>query len=273
VEVEEELILLGGEAANTANALKFWEDEVVLSGNPIGDSGDALLLSRLLEERDLPAVNGAGQTPVCEIYVTPDGERTMFGRGFTAMDNRIDLDAVPWRVGSWFTLDPNLEKTSREAIRRAHREGMNLYLMDFIRPDDPVFPGSFWQSSTDWAGHRNNAQKNVQWLKEFIGRNGCFAVLSDGPNGFVAGSPNHPVRTYPPFPAPRVVDTTGAGDIFRAGMLHGLQAKWPISDCLRFAAAAGCLKCRNLGATTVVPGLDEISALIQENVTVAEYYG
>jgi sugar/nucleoside kinase (ribokinase family) len=277
VEIEAELSLLGGEAANSANALKSWGDEVVLAGNPVGDSVEADLLSRLLADRGLSdetaPLTSSLPTPVCEIFVTPDGDRTMFGRGFTSMDEHVDLGRVPWRAGSWFTADPNFSKTSRDAVRKANIEGMKLYLMDFIQADDPIMPGSFWQSSTDWAGHRNNMQRNVQWLKSFIGRTDSFAILSDGPNGFVAGSRDDPVRVYPPFPAPEVVDTTGAGDIFRAGMLHGLQAGWPIPDCLRFASAAGCLKCRHLGATTQVPTLSEIEMLIADNPDVSEHYG
>lgn len=281
IEVEQELSLLGGEAANTANALRSWGDDILLAGNPIGHSVESGILRGLLEAHDLTPIEIVVEpwkeesiaTPVCEIFVTPDGDRTMFGRGFSALDGLIGLDQVPWRSGEWFTAEPNFDRSSREAIRRAHAEGMKVYAMDFIRPDDPVLPGSFWQSSTDWAGHRNNMQRNVQWVKDMIGRTGCFAVLSDGPNGFVAGSASHPVRSYPPFPAPLVIDTTGAGDLFRAGMLHGLNAGWQIPDCLRFAAAAGCLSCRSLGATSDVPTDDEIHRHIRENPDVSAQYG
>jgi sugar/nucleoside kinase (ribokinase family) len=109
-------------------------------------------------------------------------------------------------------------------------------------------------------------------VSDFVGRYGCFAILSDGPHGFVAGSKEHAVRLYPPFPAPVVVDTTGAGDMFRAGMLHGLSNDWELPNCLRFAAAAGCLKCRYLGANVVVPEVQEIEALIEQNPAVARQY-
>lgn len=281
VEVEEEWRLLGGEAANTANALRSWEDEVLIAGNPLGESSESRMLRRMLTDRHLELVELASSTgaevplatPVCDIYVTSNGERTMFGRGFADMEAYASLEKVPWRENAWFTAEPNMANLSREAATAAHKSGMRLYLMDFIRKEDPIYPGSFWQSSTDWAGHRNNVQRNVSWVKEWVARHGCFAVLSDGPNGFVAGSPELPIRTYPPFPAQLVVDTTGAGDFFRAGMLHGLSRGWPIPDCLRFASAAGCLKVRTLGATVDVPSAAEIEAHIKENQDVARQYG
>jgi len=205
--------------------------------------------------------------------VTPDGERTMFGKGFDGALPEIDPSQLPFKAGEWFTADPNMSEASRVAARLAVGAGMNTYLMDFIREEECLAPGSYWQSSTDWAGHRNNMQRNVQWVKGWVAKHGCYTVLSDGPNGFVFGGPDRPVRAYPPFPAPSVVDTTGAGDLFRAGMLHGLSSGWPLPDCLRYASAAGCLKCRALGGTTDVPSSAEIAAYIEANPDVAAAYG
>ncbi len=276
VEITDETVNLGGEAANTATALVSWGVDVVLAGNSLGSGVDGALLSSLLREKGLPMDLLSEQddftTPVCDIYVTPDGERTMFGKGFSTMRPIQSLESLPFVAGKWFTAEPNMGAVAREAVCAASEHGMKTYLMDFIQETDPVPEGSFWQSSTDWAGHRNNMQRNVQWVKAFVAKHGCFTILSDGPNGFVAGSPVLPVRTYPPYPAPEVVDTTGAGDMFRAGMLFGLENGWSISRCLQYAAAAGCLKCRALGATTDVPTRAEIEAHIAENDDVSRQY-
>lgn len=274
--------MLGGEAANTANALVKWGRRVVLAGNGIGSGPDANLLHELLVDKGLKdsllpihidrGLEAIDATPVCDVYVTPDGERTMFGRGFADMRPEFPLAELPWNPGEWFTAEPNMDKPARQAARAAGEAGMNCYLMDFTRADEPITPGSFWQSSTDWAGFRNNTQKNVQWVKSWIAKYGCFTILSDGPNGFVAGSPEMPARSYPPYPTPEVVDTTGAGDMFRAGMLYGLDQGWPTAKCLQFASAAGCLKCRALGATTDVPTVDEVLAHVHEHNQVTRQY-
>ena len=281
-EVQDESLLLGGEAANTANALRKWGAEVLLAGNGLGAGPDADLLRELISDKGLKPflvsdnLDGdevfGSTTPVCDIYVTPDGERTMFGRGFSTMGLTIDIAALPFQAGAWFTAEPNMEEESRQVAKKAAEAGMNCYLMDFLRDDDPIAPGSYWQSSTDWAGHRNNMQKNVQWVKDWVARHGCFTILSDGPNGFVAGSPDIAARAYPPYPAPSVVDTTGAGDMFRAGMLYGLQQGWAQAKCLQFAAAAGCLKCAALGATTIVPTVEKVLGYVEEHAQVSRQY-
>lgn len=268
---------MGGEAANTANALAGWGTEVVLTGNPLGNGANGRQLRELLAARNLEIVV-AGEhpeqvrTPVCDIYITPDGERTMFGLGFSSMEPILTETSIPLRAGEWFTAEPNMEIASREAVRIAQRAGMKTYLMDFFREGDPVAEGSYWQSSTDWVGHRGNIQRNVRWVNDFVAQHGSFTILSDGPNGFVAGSPQMPARQFPPFPAPAVVDSTGAGDVFRAGMLYGLDLGWPVGKCLQFAAAAGCLECAYIGATTRVPTVAEIEALVDANVEVARHY-
>jgi len=282
VEVESEALMLGGEAANTANALVRWGREVVLAGNGMGVGPDADLLHELIEDKGLcGSLLKAGQqrqeefgdpTPVCDIYITPDGERTMFGRGFAEMRPEIEAGDLPLGRGALFTAEPNMAEASRSVAKHAVEMGMRCYLMDFTRDDEPIAPGSFWQSSTDWAGFRNNTQKNVQWVKAWIAKYGCFTILSDGPNGFVAGAPDMPARAYPPYPAQDVVDTTGAGDMFRAGMLFGLDQGWPTAMCLQFASAAGCLKCRALGATTDVPTVDEVLAYTAEHEPVSRQY-
>ena len=273
VEIESERVFLGGEGANTANALKQWGHPVLLVGNGPGNGSDASILRGELHKRGLSVPpESEHRTPVCDIYVTPDGERTMFGRGFSTMEPGYESSQIPFENNQWFTAEPNMSVASREVSREAIRRGMRMYLMDFLRNDEPIAAGSFWQSSTDWAGARGDEGANIEWVNRWVDRYGCFAVLSDGPRGFVAGSPEHPARHYPPFPAPALVDTTGAGDGFRAGMLHGLDLGWPVEKCLAFASAAGSLACGYLGATEIVPGVEEIQALIEIHPGTASQY-
>lgn len=57
------------------------------------------------------------------------------------------------------------------------------------------------------------------------------------------------------------VDTTGAGDIFRAGFIYGHLQGWPLERTLRFANAAAAASCTRQGAMAGAPSLDEVLAL------------
>ena len=60
----------------------------------------------------------------------------------------------------------------------------------------------------------------------------------------------------------KVVDATGAGDVFRAGFIFGLLQKWAVPTILRFANAAAALSCTRLGAIPSVPALADVDALV-----------
>lgn len=58
------------------------------------------------------------------------------------------------------------------------------------------------------------------------------------------------------------VDTTGAGDVFRAGFIHALlQGKAP-REILRFANAAAAVSCTRAGAMASVPVMHEIESAV-----------
>lgn len=63
-------------------------------------------------------------------------------------------------------------------------------------------------------------------------------------------------------PAVRVVDTTGAGDVFTAALLVSLQEGMEDEDALRFACAAAALSATRPGAQPACPTRQEVEALM-----------
>lgn len=61
-----------------------------------------------------------------------------------------------------------------------------------------------------------------------------------------------------PALAVQPVDTTGAGDVFRAGFIFGLLQEWPTERTLRFANTAAALSCTRHGAMNSVPNLADV---------------
>jgi sugar/nucleoside kinase (ribokinase family) len=59
-----------------------------------------------------------------------------------------------------------------------------------------------------------------------------------------------------------VVDPTGAGDAFVAGVAWGMAQRWPWPEVGRFANAVGALACCSLGAQASLPSLEEVEALL-----------
>jgi sulfofructose kinase len=88
-----------------------------------------------------------------------------------------------------------------------------------------------------------------------------------GPDGSLARAGGREFRT-PAYRVP-VVDTTGAGDVFRAGFIAGWLALGPdgdLADVLRWANGVGALKCRGLGGRTATPTVTELHGLLAETM-------
>ncbi|MFN3729920.1 MAG: carbohydrate kinase family protein [Fimbriimonadaceae bacterium] len=265
-EVRDESLILGGEAVNTACALHLWGAEYGLYGNGVGEGAWGELLAVMLRERGLrmlSPLDSRSTAPVCDIYVSDDGHRTMFGLGFKNLAGMIDLDRIPYTESGWFTVDSNFGEVSRFVVRRAKKAGMRVYAMDLYRDDEPLGAGDVWQGSTDVVGRRDDPEENLQWVAGWVARYGCTTILTDGPHGLVYGAPGQEPTFIPSFMKVQVVDSTGAGDAFRAGMLFGLHAGWDVARTLRFAMASGALSCRTLGASTGAAPLDELELAIR----------
>jgi sulfofructose kinase len=57
-------------------------------------------------------------------------------------------------------------------------------------------------------------------------------------------------------------DTTGSGDVFRAGFIYGLLNGWPTDRVLRMANAAAAVACTRVGAMASIPTLEEALTLV-----------
>jgi sugar/nucleoside kinase (ribokinase family) len=68
--------------------------------------------------------------------------------------------------------------------------------------------------------------------------------------------------TYVPGVPVNVVDTTGAGDVFRGALIYALQRGESPEAMLRFANAAAAVSCTKEGAMDGVPGLEEIGGVL-----------
>jgi sulfofructose kinase len=58
-------------------------------------------------------------------------------------------------------------------------------------------------------------------------------------------------------------DTTGAGDAFRVGLLYGLLKGESVENTLEMANAVAALKCRQIGARTALPNIEELENFVR----------
>lgn len=100
----------------------------------------------------------------------------------------------------------------------------------------------------------------VQAAQEIHARGVRIAVVKQGADGCLVCDDDG-CRLVGGYPV-EVVDTTGAGDAFAAGLGVALAEGLPVNQALAFANACGALACTRFGAQTSLPHRAEVEAFL-----------
>jgi sugar/nucleoside kinase (ribokinase family) len=171
-------------------------------------------------------------------------------------------------ISSYF-LQEGLRPSCQEVYARAKRLGLTTSLDPGFDPREEWGPDLretleevdvFLPNQVELAALSgcNDPEDGLRKLAN--GRTRIIAKL--GAEGAMALSAEGIVRVSA-FPI-EAVDTTGAGDSFDAGFLHGFLRGLPLERCLLWGAAAGALSVRALGGTTSQADATEVEDLVRE---------
>lgn len=256
----------GGEAFNSATALAGWGVRVLLIGTTIGDDTESVLLRRLLDfhplgvPRDFIPDSAEAVTPVCTVSVYPDGERKMNGRGYAQAIAPPPLPDAILQNRPVYVCDPNLRSPATEAALRAAAFGCPMVAMDFAAVPEVVAVSRILVTSREMLAKQGISGEPSALARHLNADGAQTAIITCGPEGGVVCDRDEGEFAFPAFRLPNTVDTTGAGDAFRAGLTFGLLRGWELREIIRFAAAAAALHCQVLGGGSRIP-LETIFAL------------
>ncbi|HWW52726.1 MAG TPA: adenosine kinase [Acidimicrobiales bacterium] len=256
----------GGSAANTAAGLaalgapaafigRVADDRLgKIFGHDIGSLGVVFGGTRSV---------GSG-TGRCLILVTPDADRTMCtSLGVAAELDSDDIDeslveraAVTYLEGYLFDLPPAKE-AFRRAISVAHRAGRRVAMSlsdpfcvtrhrnDFAALVDSELDLLF--ANADEVCELTGVD-DVEEACGRLRRPGLTVTVTRGALGAVTFAGDGPVVQVPAVAVDRVVDTTGAGDLYAAGYLFGWTRSLSPERCARLGAIAAAEIISHLGA-------------------------
>jgi sugar/nucleoside kinase (ribokinase family) len=257
----------GGEAFNTATALAGWGVSVMLTGTAIGQEEEGERLRFLLDThplglpRTLIPDNPDAVTPVCTVRVFPDGERSMNGRGFSQAVAPPPLEDSLLSSRPLWVCDPNLGQPAVTACLQAYEAGCPVIAMDFAAEPEVVRRSRILVTSAEFLQRRQGETASPEAVVQRLVEQGAqTAIVTRGERGCVVMDRELGMWQEPAVQVEGVRDTTGAGDVFRAGLCWGMLRVLPLQDCVRFAAAAAALHCQTLGGGSR-PALDKALSL------------
>ena len=280
---------LGGAPANVACGLARVGTAVTFAGR-LGQDAIGAAFMDLFTDRDIDPslIQRDAQRPSRIVLVrrSADGEREFQGfagdQGFGFADQALAAVRLPqadWLlIGTLPLAAPTSASALMSAVQQAQQQGMAIALDVNWRP-------TFWDPSADPAAGPTAdaltlmrpllqqaaliklAREEAIWLFGSTDPQAISDQLPQAPDVVVTDGAE-PVRWWmdgasgmqPAFQPPHVVDTTGAGDAFAAGLLH----RWAAAPAerIRFAAACGALVCGGAGGIDPQPTEAQVEAFL-----------
>ncbi len=242
---------LGGGGANTAIPLRHAGHEVTLVA-PVGADAVAEWLLAKLQEAGIDVsavVRVPGDSTRSLVFVDPGGERTIVNL------NRCREPGPPQRLASLASdavyvrsRDLDVRELLSEAAVRSLVVAHVPPLEAGSRPahvlvgSESDLPPSFL--ADPWAAGRAIAGETLR-----------LVVVTRGPRGAEAFGKSE--RVSVPAPKVPVVDSTAAGDVFAAGLVHGLTLGRPTRKVLETAVSWGAatVSCPGVPSRETIEGL------------------
>jgi sulfofructose kinase len=236
----------------------------------IGDDHEGEQIRRDLNEEgvhiDSLKVRSSTRTPTASIWVEKgSGHRTVVLDRDIAPLSRADLSSDAISSARCLLLDGWEAEAAIEAAKIARLNDVDIVLdAGHVREqmDDLldlcswiIVPVSF---TRDYYGNQDmfvsarelSKRSNVKGVIVTNGAGGCVAMEAGGePMWF-------------PSCSIQAVDTTGAGDIFHAGFIHGLLKGWSFNNRIRWAAGAAALSVTTFGTRGKLPTREEVLELL-----------
>jgi sugar/nucleoside kinase (ribokinase family) len=253
----------GGSAANTAAGVASFGGKGAYIGRVADDTFGKVFSHDLRSvgvHFEAPFATDGSPTGRCLVIVTPDADRTLctfLGAGAELDESYIDEAVVESAAVTYlegYIWDPTAAKAAvRRAAAIAHRSDRRVALT----LSDPFCVERHREEFLELIEHdidilfANEDEITMLYQVETFDealhhvRGHCeIAALTRGPHGsvIVAGDDMHVIDAYPT----ELVDTTGAGDAYAAGVLYGLTHGYDLATCGRLGS---------LGASEVISHL------------------
>jgi sugar/nucleoside kinase (ribokinase family) len=257
----------GGSAANTIAGVASFGGKAAFIGkvknDPLGQSFSHDIRAAGVNFQT-PAAEDGPATARCLILVTPDGERTMntfLGaaqnlRPSDVDDELVGAAAITYLEG--YLWDPaDAKEAFRKAARTAHEAGgqVALTLSDSFCVDRyrNEFHDLIRSGTVDLLFANESELKSLYQTADFdtalvtLRNDTSLAFVTRSEKGCVVVT-REETHAVPAQPVDRVIDTTGAGDLFAAGVLYGLARGASNVDAARLGAVAAAEVITHFGA-------------------------
>lgn len=258
---------VGGEAANTSIVLSRLGLSVRLDGNWINPDEDGDYLKQVFSENnvDISRLSFRSCQGPKEMLVVDSDSRTIFGTYAQLLQEKSwNLpEKIDVQNADVICLDPFFDEASLLATDYAKALSKPIVTVD-CKYDDPIFMASdIAIISEEYVGHTYPHLSISSVTEEYRANSSGTVIFTFGHKEILFGSSNEGFKTFTPYQI-NPVDTAGAGDSFRAGIIFGLLKKWPVGKSIEFASALAATVCQTYPGVLNAPTYDEAMSFLKE---------
>ncbi len=257
----------GGAVATATAALARWGAESAIVGKVGNDARGRQIVKTLSDEgvdisKCVLQDNAVSQLSMITIEQPTGRRQTVFTRGNVDPLRKSEIDDNVLDSVDFLLVDGTHPSVEIFLMESARARGIRVMLD--AQENTP--------SIREAVAHCDVLVASERFASQFAGvgelKSLCNALIEKGPTtvvvtlgdeGCVAmqAGDREMIRSAA-FPV-QVVDTTGAGEVFHAGVIFGLIQGWSLAKITRFANVAAGLTCSGIGARGPLPTLDAIT--------------
>lgn len=261
-EIVDMLHMTGGEAANSSVVLARLGARVKLDGNWLGSDDEGRRTKAMLDELRIDTSRlplKEDYKGVQEIVFAAKGTRTIFGTYIRLQEDGAWNQPREEDIGSAsvVNVDPFFGAASLSTAEMGHRAGKPVVTVD-CRYDDPLLEHTTVAVIAESFLRDNYAEDDLEDVFRRYQQTGASLVIfTFGENAIWYARDEEPANTARSYSI-EPVDTAGAGDSFRAGIVYGLLQGWDDERMVDFAAALAALVCTRFPGVLDAPSYDEV---------------
>ena len=266
-EIKESLPSVGGEAVNSAIMLSKLGIKTKLDGIWLNQNQAGKVMSLLKPFGiDVSRITIKPEGGTEEVVIADRNSRTVFGNyaGFHKGKKQWnDPQEEDIQKAKMIALDPYLKEASLQVAQLCVHNHKPYVTLD-CRYDD--FMANHAAAVIISHELRDQAYPGGDMQQLFTEYQICcegLIIFTFGADELWYARRDQPIRKYKPYKI-TPVDTTGAGDSFRAGIVFGLLHSWDDESTVDFASAVAACVCLTAPHALNAPGLDGVLAFMKE---------
>ena len=259
---------IGGEAAGGAYVLARLGIDTSLDGSWLGDDDSSDRTIEILTSAgvDCSPIARSRTGAVTEVVLSAGSDRTVFGTYRKALADRAwnDPSEEAVRTSRVVCLDPFFPRSSLQAARWCRDAGTPYVTVDAAPGSEIAQHAEVLVVSEEYTTRELAITDPSGVLAAYTDQCTGLVIYTRGNRDLLYGRSHGPVGSFSPF-AVEALDTTGAGDSFRAGVIYGILRGYADDQLVRTAAAVAALVCRRFPGVLHSPTEEELVAFLAGN--------